>query len=225
MKLGLVLECETDGPDELVLTCLARRLVPTIQVQAVALGSKAEVFLKGVDTAQRLAETSQCDLVLIVWDLKPYWESAAEQSCEAETQEMLNSLAKLPAATRRRIRLLCLTWEIETWLIADERAISEHLSTKAHKVRFRCKNPLSKTDPKAVLDRECKRYRGKSQRYLAVREAIQIAQCIHDTHRVRQIPSFTRFASIVCGNPRADFQLCGDACNDLAYRAQQIGRM
>ena len=224
MKLGLVLECDTGGPDELVLSCIARRLAPGIEVQAVGLGSKEQVFLKGEETARELVESSRCDLVLIVWDLKPFWEPAAEKNCKAETREMLNSLANLPAATRRKIRLLCLTWEIETWLIADERAVSEHLSTRAHKVRFRCKNPLSKTDPKAVLDRECKRYRGNTQRYLAVREAIQIAQCMHDTHRVRRIPSFTRFADLVCTNPRADFQLCGDVCNDLAYRAQQVGR-
>lgn len=47
VKLGLVLECDTGGADELVLTCLARRLKPGTSIQAVALGSKAAVSPRG----------------------------------------------------------------------------------------------------------------------------------------------------------------------------------
>lgn len=225
MKLGLVLECDTGGPDELVLTCLARRLAPDITVQAAGLGSKAQVFLKGPETAAELVEASGCDLVLIVWDLKPYWDPATGRSCEDETREMLNTLVGLPAATRRKVRLLCLTWEIETWLIADHRAVREHLSTDAHKERkFRCSNPLGKADAKAFLISEFKRVRGKSGRYVDYWEAIQIAQLMPDTRQLQSIPSFTRFARLVSGKMNADFQRCGDVCNDLSYQAQQLGR-
>ena len=224
MKLGLVLECDTGGPDELVLMCLARRLEPDCAVQPVALGSKAQVFLKGAETARELIETSGCDLVLIAWDLKPYWDPATGRSCEDETREMLNTLACLSADTKRKVRLLCLTWEIETWLIADARAVNAHLSTDAHKSRFRCSNPLGKNDAKAFLIREFKKVRGRSERYLDYREAIQIVQLMPDTQRLRSIPSFTRFARLVSGNANADFQQCGDVCNDLAYQAQQLGR-
>ena len=225
MKLGLVLECDTGGPDELVLTCLTRRLDPEVEVQAEALGSKSQVFLKGAETASMLIEASRCDLVLIVWDLKPYWDPARGRSCEDETQEMLNTLAFLPAATRRKVRLLCLTWEIETWLIADHRAVREHLSTDAHREKkFRCSNPLGKADAKAFMIGEFRKVRGKSGRYVDYREAIQIARLMPDTRQLQGIPSFTRFARLVSGKTNADFQLCGDACNDLVYQAQQLGR-
>lgn len=224
MKLGLVLECDTGGPDELVLTCLARRLAPGIAVEAVALGSKAQVFLKGPEAAAELVEASGCDLVLIVWDLKPYWENAATQNCEAEAEELRAKLTCLKGATAGKVRLLCLTWELETWLIADARAVRAFLSTPERKSKFKCSSPLSKDDSWAFLDKECRKHRGKSRPYEDFREAIRIARLIPDTHKTRSIPSFKRFAECVSGNPLADFQQCGDACNDLVYQAQRLGR-
>jgi len=224
MKLGLVLECDTGGPDELVLTCLARRLTPGISVQCASLGSKKKVFTDGPEAASRLIESSACDLVLIVWDLKPYWQGATALNCEAEADELRAKLKGMKKNTADKVKLLCLTWELETWLIADARAVNAHLSTPAHKAKFKCSSPLSKNDAKAFLDRECKKHRGKTRRYVDVREAIQIAQLISDTHRVRSIPSFRRFVRLICGEPLADFQQGGDACNDLSFRSRQLGR-
>jgi hypothetical protein len=224
MKLGLVLECDFGGPDELVLTCFARRLSPDITVQCASLGSKRKVFYNGPEAAARLVETSKCDLVLLVWDLKPYWQEADTKNCQAEVEDLRGRLKGVKPSTARKIRLLCLTWEIETWLIADDRAVRAHLSTAAHKSKFKCKSPLDKHDAKAFLDGECKKQRGRSGCYVDVREAIQIAQRIPDSRKVRSIPSFSRFANLVCGNPQADFQRCGDVCNDLAHKAWQLGR-
>lgn len=98
------------------------------------------------------------------------------------------------------------------------------LSPGSHGSKFRCSNPLSKNDAKAFLDRECRKHRGWTRGYIAVREAIQIAQLIPDTHRIRGVPSFKRFVKLVCNNPLADFQECGAVCNDLAHQAQQLGR-
>lgn len=224
MKLGLVLECDTGGPDELVLACLARRLKPGITVQSTALGSKAQVFLKGVDAARELVESSRCDLVLVVWDLKPYWEEAPDTTCEAEAGELRGRLEALPKRTAAKIRLLCLTWELETWLIADARAVNAHLSTAAHRSKFRCKTPLSRSDPKAFLDGACRKHRGRSRRYEDFREAIQIVRLIPDTSRLRKVPSFTRFGRFITGQHPLDFQQSGDACADLAHQAHRHGR-
>ena len=224
MKLGLVLECDSGGPDELVLTCMARRLAPDIKVQCASLGSKRKVFTDGPEAASKLIESSACDLVLIIWDLKPYWEEAKAKTCQAEVAELRAKLNGLVPATAQKIRLLCLTWELETWLIADTRAVNAHLSTAEHKAKFKCSSPTTKKDPKAFLDRECKKHRGRSGYYVEVREAIQIARLIPDTKKIQSIPSYGRFAGLVCGNPQADFQRCGDVCNDLAYQAQQLGR-
>lgn len=225
MKLGLVLECDVGGPDERVLTCFARRLKPRIQVEAVALGDKPTIFSKGVETAQRLVETNGCDLVLIVWDLKPFLEGPPPAThCIHEAEVLRQRLAALNRATRAKIRLLCLTWELETWFIADEKAVSAYLSTDAHKKKFKCANPEGKTDPKAVLDKACKEARGRSRGYEDFKEAIRIACGIEQTNKLQAIPSFERFAKLLTGDSAAQFQQSGDTCNDLRHGAAMLGQ-
>jgi len=223
MKLGLVLECDAGGPDDLVLTCFARRLSREIDVESTALGRKEQLFLKGVETAVELVESSECDLVLIVWDLKPYWNNATP-NCEAEAEELRDKLQAAHETRASKIKLLCLTWELETWLIADARAINAHLSTPEHKSKFKCTSPLTKTDAKAFLDGECRKHRGKTRRYVDFREAIQIAREIPDTSKVGRIPSFDRFSTLISGNAGANFQRPATTCDDLVYQAFQLGR-
>jgi Domain of unknown function (DUF4276) len=225
MKLGLVLECDVGGPDERVLTCFARRLVPGIKVESVALGDKPTIFSKGVETAQRLVETNGCDLVLIVWDLKPFLQGPPPAThCLHEAEVLRQRLAALKPATRAKIRLLCLTWELETWFIADEKAVSAHLSTEAHKTKFKCSKPGQKTAPKAVLDKACKDARGRSHGYEDFKEAIRIACEVEQTNKLQAIPSFERFAELLTGNSAAPFLQTGEVCKDLRHGATMMGQ-
>lgn len=224
MKLGLVLECDVGGPDELVLTCLARRLKRGVEVVPIPLGSKEQLFLKGPETALQLIEASKCDLALIVWDLKPVWDPQKSCKCEHETAELRSKVKALPPKVACKIRLLCMTWELETWLIADERAVRAHLSKETHKAKFKSVKPLTKNDPKAFLDKICREHRGVRRRYEDTREAIQIALHIPDTSRLRTVDSFSRFSRLLTGNARAEFQATSDECKDLAYQALIMGR-
>jgi hypothetical protein len=224
VKLGLVLECGPDGPDQVVLTCFARRLKPEIAVHAAPMGSKEVLFSAGVEAAENLVQSSGCDLAIIVWDLKPYWEDAPEETCESEAELLRAKLAGLDPVIRPKIRLLCITWELETWFIANPAAIQEHLSTKTKKARFTCSKPLSKIDPKAVLIKEFRKFRGPSRHYDDLREAIQIARLIKNTSKLRKIDSFARFSGLITGDPQADFASTGDACDDLSHIAFQLRR-
>lgn len=225
MKLGLVLECDVGGADELVLTCFARRLVPGVSVIPSPQGSKAGVFTKGTDAAAKLIETDRCDLVLIVWDLKPYWTQVAARNCRDEVKEMRQQLEALSPATREKIRLLCLNYELETWLIADERAVSAYLSRPAHPVDFpRISRPARIPDAKAHLNTAVVQVRGRGNRYVDSKEAIRIAQLVQDTKRIGRVESFERFASLITSEEGADFQTCGEICNDLAFQASRMGR-
>lgn len=224
MKLGLVLECGPDGPDQAVLTCFARRLRPDVAVHAAPMGSKAALFSAGVEAAEALIRSSGCDMAIIVWDLKPVWEEAPEETCESEANLLRAKLAGLDAGVRAKIKLLCITWELETWFIANPAAIQEHLSTKTRKVRFTCSKPLSKTDPKAVLIKEFRKVRGASRLYEDLREAIQIARLIQNTSKLRKIDSFARFSKLITGDPQAEFARSGDVCGDLVKIASQLGR-
>lgn len=224
MKLGLVLECGPDGSDQLVLTCFARRLKPDVVVHPAPMGSKAVLFSAGVEAAEELIQSSGCDLAIIVWDLKPAWEDAPEETCESEAELLRAKLAGLDPKIRAKIRLLCITWELETWLIANPTAIQEHLSTKIRKAKFTCSKPLSKNDPKAFLKKEFKKTRGANRIYEDFYEAIQIARLIRSTSKLRKIESFARFSGLITGDPKAEFVSTGDVCGSLAQVTFQHGR-
>jgi hypothetical protein len=224
VKLGLVLECGPEGPDQLVLTCFARRLKPDVVVHAAPMGSKEVLFSAGVEAAENLIQSSGCDMVIIVWDLKPYWEDAPVETCEAEADLLRIKLAGLDPGIRSKIRLLCITWELETWLLANPVVIQGHLSTKTRKAKFKCSSPLSKTDPKAFLIKEFKKVRGPTGHYEDLREAIQIARLIENTSKLRKIDSFARFSALITGDREADFAATGDVCKNLVYQAAMKGR-
>jgi hypothetical protein len=227
-KLGLVLECGKGGPDELVMTCLVRRLSPETQVVTRSRGNKRAIFNEGLETAQALVEVDRCDLVLVQWDTKPYWEGPpAARSCEDEAGELREKLAALPdcsEATKQKIRLLCLSVELETWLLADPAAIREHLSTATHPCKWKGATPASVTDAKATLDMLCIAHRGRGRRYSDFSEAAKIARRWNTTRKLRKVSSFARFANLLTGKADAEFVADGSVCNDLCHAGAMMGR-
>ena len=181
-----------------------------------------------VSRAAALVEVENCDLVLIVWDLKPLWEKPSAKKCVDEAALLGQQIAKLPAKTRSRIRLLCLTWELETWLLAEDRAVRDYLSTAAHPCNFKAPGKLDKvTDPKAELNKAFVAHRGKSRRYVDWQEAIQLVSRWPDAGKVGKVESFHRFSRMLTGAAKAAapaFHQCGDVCNDLAHQAAQMGK-
>ncbi len=226
-RLGLVLECDTGGPDELVFRCLARRLSQKgrePEVFPACLGSK-KLTEEAVSRAEALVEVEQCDLVLIVWDQKPLWRDPPAKKCVDEANLLRGFLRKVKPPTRKRIRLLCLTWELETWLIAEDRAVREHLSKPAHPCSYSAPKDLNKVDdPKAHLDKVFTGFRGRSRRYEDRIEAIQLVQKWPDINRVKKVPSFKRFATLLTGSRTLTLHQCGTACNNLAHQAARMGR-
>lgn len=227
-RLGLVLECDTGGPDELVFRCLARRLNPAgkePQVFPTCMGSKERLMEDAVSRAEALVEVEQCDLVLIVWDLKPLWEKPPARKCVDEAELLRGLLAKAKPAVRKRVRLLCLTWELEPWLVAEDRAVREYLSTPAHACGFKAPKKMEQVDdPKSHLNKAFTSFRGKSRRYEDRIEAIQLVQRWPDLTRVLKVPSFKRFAELLTGSDSAAFHQCGTVCSDLVHQASRMGR-
>ena len=227
-RLGLVLECDAGGADELVFRCLTRRLTAEGQeptVFPVCLGSKKGLMEDAITRAQALVEVDQCGLVLIVWDLKPLWKEADAKKCVDEADLLRAKLQALPAKVRPKIKLLCLTWELETWLLAEERAVRAYLATPAHACDFTTPNRLAQvSDPKSVLNKAFTAFRGKGRRYEDWMEAIRLVQLWPDTSRVRKVPSFARFVTLLTGNATTAFSRCGDACKDLAHQANRMGK-
>jgi hypothetical protein len=227
-KLGLILECDSGGPDQTVFQCLVRRLSPDTEVVAKTLGSKKGIHAKAVDVATELVDVDKCELVLIVWDQRPFWEDeetgVVARNCCDERAMMLDHLKGLTETVMSRIRLLCISAELETWLLADDLAIRQYYSTGPHK----CKWKGIKYDPngnaKGKLIALSKKQRGPGGRYSDFFEAIQIARLIKTTRNLRNIPSFKRFVTLLTGDSNREFLHDGSVCDNLCYQTAMKGR-
>lgn len=227
-KLGLILECDSGGPDQNVLGCLVRRLSPETVVVPKPQGSKEGVYQKAAEVAKDLVEIDQCDLVLIVWDQKPLWKDAEKdieaRNCRDERAIMLDCLKGLPEDVMSRVSLLCISAELETWLLADDSVIREYLSRDSHPCKWKGAKFSATTDAKAILNSLCVEYRGRSRRYTDFSEAAKIARAWTTTKKLRKVPSFSRFLKLITGNENAEFLHDGTVCNDLCYDSTMMGR-
>ena len=71
MKIGFIFECGPDGPDIQVCRQLVHRLDPEIQFVASTLDNKKKLVENCGPVAKVLL--SECEKVIIVWDLYPAW--------------------------------------------------------------------------------------------------------------------------------------------------------
>lgn len=220
-KLGIILECDKGSADELVFTCLVRRLAPEVELTFRRLGNKKAVFLKGAEAAEALVSINKCDLVLVVWDLKPLWKEEDEsvKDCKAECKILRTSFGSMSEETRAKIRLLCLSHELETWLLADAGALEEFFSKQTYKPKIPAIKKLgTRTDPKAVLDGLFKTHRGARYRYTDFTDAIKISQQWKSTSKLRKVQSFKRFLTLLMGDAKADFIKDATACKELGHK-------
>jgi len=227
-KLGLILECDSDGPDQTVFQCLIRRLSPDTVVVSKPQGSKKKVYLNAADVARDLVDVDKCDLVLIVWDQRPLWEDAEKEitarNCRDERAMMLVCLEGLPEAVMSRTRLLCISSELETWLLADDSAIREYFSTGPHKCKWRGVKYDANGNAKGTLISLSIKHRGQGRRYSDFFEAIRIARLIKTTRKLRTIPSFARFLKLLTGDSNREFLSAGSVCGELTHETAMKGR-
>lgn len=149
MKIGLVLECAKNGPDQQVCEYLIEQLRPDTKVVSVTLTEKNNLIARCGDAAAALLLQETCQRVVIVWDLYPPWRlenpRSEEQCRHHERAGILRSL-KEAGVTSRSVHLVCISEELEAWLIADNRAIERAISRLTNRRRPRIreeKNPES----------------------------------------------------------------------------------
>lgn len=213
-KLGFVLECAREGADEKVMTCLVRRLSPATRLARPAcMASKELLMNNGAEAAEQLLATEHCNRIFMVWDLKPAWEEEEQDLTQVEEIALME--AKLDAlGIRAHVDLFCIVQMLETWIIADDRAVSAHLSRPARAFDFRrVRNPEAHPDPKALLISSFSQSRRGI--YRDHTDAIRIIQQSPDTTRLRRTSTFSSLLEKLTGNATTDFQQCGDVCNDL----------
>src|SRR5262249_15968401 len=140
VNVGILVECGRDGLEDVVV----RRICNLLRAQTgeparfdiVPMDNKAQLIRECGPTAARLLGNG-CDRVVILWDERPAWPTAAERLCwHNDRQDILTSLRQAEV-NNRSVHLVCIEREFESWLLFDERMLSCVLSTDAHQVRVR----------------------------------------------------------------------------------------
>ena len=192
MKVGLVFECGPNGLDQQVCEHLAQKLAPGIEISSVTLDNKPNLVSEcGEATASLLGEG--CDRVIIVWDLYPAWRERGGRPCRKEDREAIFQSLAQAGVTSSYVYLVCIEAELEAWLLADERAITDLLSRPTHPVRInRIRHTERVSNPKKRLNRIFKEYSGR--RYNDMIHAKKIVERLPDFNRIRRCNTFARFA-------------------------------
>ena len=192
MKVGLILECTREGPDEKVCEYLVKRLQPGTEVVSVTLDNKPKLIAGCGETAAELLRSS-CQRVIIVWDLYPPWRPLGEKPCRLEErQAIFRSLEK--AGVTSKVYLVCIREELEAWLLADRRAIAAAITklTGHEPTLSDIKNPESVKNPKLRLDKIFRQHTHRA--YQAHSHAFKIVQELPDFTKIKRCPTFKRFA-------------------------------
>ncbi|MCX7046193.1 MAG: DUF4276 family protein [Candidatus Sumerlaeota bacterium] len=195
MKVGFIVECGPQGAETKVIPFLARALAPKIEPDVVPLDKKPILKQKCGKWAKALLDGG-CRRVLIVWDMLPDWGEYEGKGCQHDDREEIATSLKNAGLNPedRRIRLICIHKMLEAWIIADERALSEFLSTGAHAAAVkRYKKPESIPDPKSALTNLFRRSGRRIRRYVDRDHAIKIVQKLPDLGRLNDLSTFKRF--------------------------------
>jgi|SRR5579884_1542448 len=204
MCVGFIVECGPEGAETKVIPFLARQIFPSVQPKVVTLDVKTKVRSDCGRWARELLRQG-CGRVLIIWDLLPSWGQYEGAGClKADRTAIHDSLrnAGLNPADGR-VRLVCIHHMLESWIIADERAVSRFLSTDAHRVRVdRQGSPESIKDPKAALITLFRKSKSRHQRYVDHQHAFPIIRHLDQLGLVRLngLPSFERFRTKLTAN-------------------------
>lgn len=195
MKVGMIFECGPQGADLKVCEYLAKQIKPDIQIKSITLDNKKKLVAECGKAAQLLL-AGGCDRVVIIWDLQPSWRK--EDPCRKQDRENITRSLKSADANIANIFLVCIEAELETWLLADNRAISTVLSKPHRLVRI---NRIRRTEqienPKERMTQIFRQEGGKP--YNDLLHAVQIVKAMPDLKRLRKVDTFLRFERLLIG--------------------------
>jgi len=194
MKAGMIFECGPEGADKKVCETLAKRhiLAPGDVVVPITNLNKPDLIQNCGRQAKMLLQADLCDLVLIVWDLTP-----PRGAClGGDRDAVFASLAAAGLPNDAPVYTVCVSAELEAWLLADEKALSAYLSTPAHPVRVpRVRYPDREPNPKKRLSKLF----GSRGPYNDLVHAGPIAAKVTSLSRLAKVSSFERFQDILTG--------------------------
>ncbi len=191
MKVGMIFECGPQGADRKVCEHLAKRIRPNLEIKSETLDNKPNLVAEcGIVAAQLLDDG--CERVVIVWDLYPAWRAKGAKPCRKEDREDIAASLTSANVDLEMIELVCIEEELEAWLLADNRAISEVLSRPTYKVNIKRQRYPERGNPKKRMTKLFNENAG--QPYRDLKHAEMISRAIPDFKRLRRVETFRRFA-------------------------------
>lgn len=131
-KVGIIIETPKDSGDQKVFAWLIEQYCKNICVIFIGNRNKNDLFNDSPEQCVGLFEFDNCDEVLIIYDLKPRFDT---KSTRANINFQNELIAKLQSKRldMQKITLICIKQMLETWLIADENAVRNY-KIKKHKL-------------------------------------------------------------------------------------------
>jgi hypothetical protein len=192
MKIGYVFECGPNGGDMKVFKHLTSIVAPGAMFDYEALTVKTTLLKESGKAAKRLLGDG-CEKVFIVWDLYPAWREDNGKPCRHEDKEAIKVSLTAEGLSDDDVIFLCLEEELEAWLIADGRVLSEYFSKPHRKVKIdNITKPDKVKDPKGKLMSYFKQHRG-GVKYDGTIHAEQIIKGLKDFQKIKKSETFARF--------------------------------
>lgn len=190
MKVGMIFECADDGPDLKVCEHLAKRIRPDIQIESDPLGNKRNLLTECGESAAALLADG-CEKTLIVWDLYPSFKRK-EAPCRHNDKELIFESLIMAGVASENVELICIEAELESWLVADYRAVRDVIRQWAPNASVgRLKRALESNDPKDVLEGLFREH--VKRPYQPHRHAEEIVKAMPNLRQLRRVESFRRF--------------------------------
>lgn len=195
MKIGFILESGPDGAEQKILDRLIPKINSALDVRRPFAhnNGKHEMIASCGKDAQLLL--TECDRVVIICDLgserhKCGWQEGLQRDIAA-----IRASLQTYQVDTAKVRLLVIQEEIETWLVADHRAVAaflcEHNPRKC--TLKKAKGPQGILNPKTCLH---KMFQGWRKRYIDLEHADGIAKYL-EPQNIRHICSFVRFERLI----------------------------
>lgn len=187
------MECARDGADHKVLDHVVRRLQGDVEPVFAFLGSKRNLLTDGAAMAAGLLANDGCARVFIVWDLVPCdLPDEKGRPCRRREREAVQAALTREGVALSQVTLLCITHELEAWLLADGAALTAVLERPTHPIKkIRSdRSPEEHPNPKKLLQKLFKEHCGRD--YLDARHALEIVKRVEDLTKLDASPSFER---------------------------------
>jgi hypothetical protein len=207
MKIGFIVECTQEGPEELVVQAVMSTFRPKDEFLVSPMVDKGKLLEGAPGETKRLLDGG-CAKVFVLWDWHPLearWSDQVKKRwkpgvCRVEAHELRGKL-KSADVQSGRIVLICVAQELEAWALADRQAISTVIAKRRRRPQEpvrRTRKPEECPNPEQTLENIFRESDVELAKYTDVPAIIEQAQTTRFKH-LKNCPSFVRLVEKLTG--------------------------